>query len=316
MKIDIEEQLNRAELDPFLEGVPGATFFHAPAWMESLCSSFARLQPVWITAREDGRLQGLMPLCVSRRGPVHSLAAMPFGTYGTPLSTDPAVKSAVLSRYIGMASAPSCAASSASLFGMEESGVPAPPGRIRMEECRVIGLAGGFESYRSGALSAKKRQICNRCEREGIVVKILSSSAEFDDFYEVYSRGSVRWGGVHPYPKAFLAGLFARREEGVLFWGAFSGGEMLGGHIDLYFGGTAQAWQAGISPRSHEMGISSYLVYNAAREACARGASAFNLGSSGGDEGMIFFKESMGGKKVLYPVIETRKLWWKPLRRK
>lgn len=316
MKIDIEEQLNRAELNAFLEGVPGATFFHTAAWMESLCVSFDRLRPAWITAREGGRLQGMMPLCVSRRGPVHSLAALPFGTYGTPLSPDPSVKSALLSRYLEMSAAPSCAASSASLFGMSEGGIPSPPARARMEECCVIELGGGFEGYRSGALSAKKRQICNKCEREGMVVKTLSSACEFDGFYDVYSRGSVRWGGVHPYPRSFLADLFGRRDEGVLFWGAFGGSEMLGGHIDLYFGRAAQAWQAGMSPRSHEIGISSYLVYSAVREACARGVEVFNLGSSGGDEGMIFFKESMGGKKVLYPVIETRKFWWKPLRRK
>ncbi len=302
-------------MSDFLQRVPGATFFHTPAWMDSLCASFGRLRHVWLAAREGPRLAGVMPVCIARKGPFHSLAALPFGTYGTPLSHDPSVRKTILGRYAEMTDPRLCVSSTASLFGMLREDVPAAGCLVRMEECSIIGLGDDFEEYRSGAMSGKKRQICNRCEREGIVVRVLSGAGEFERFYEVYSSGSVHWGGVHPYPKPFLAELFGRRDEGVLFWGAFKDGEMLGGHIDLYFGKTAQAWQAGMSPLSHDLGISSYLVYSAVREAFARGASVFNLGSSGGDEGMIFFKESMGGKKTLYPVIETRKYWWNLLRK-
>jgi hypothetical protein len=51
-------------------------------------------------------------------------------------------------------------------------------------------------------------------------------------------------------------------------------------------------------------------------EAIDRGISTFNLGSSGGDAGMIFFKESMGGVEYLYPVLEKRRRWLEWLKKR
>jgi hypothetical protein len=72
----------------------------------------------------------------------------------------------------------------------------------------------------------------------------------------------------------------------------------------------AQAWQAGMSRESHQYGVGALLVTYAVQEACRKGARIFNLGSSGGDRGLIFFKESMGGREHCFPVVRMRKRWW------
>lgn len=163
-------------------------------------------------------------------------------------------------------------------------------------------------------MSRKRRQLCNRCEREGVTARVLEPS-DLGEFYRAYLSGSTRWGGVHPYPRPFFEALLRRRDEGVLVWGAFHGGALIAAHVDFYFGRTAQAWQAGVTARSHEYDAGAFLVMHAVREAIDRGTSVFNLGSSGGDEGMIFFKESMGGEERRYPVVERMRGWWRRLRR-
>ena len=165
-------------------------------------------------------------------------------------------------------------------------------------------------------MSRKRRQLCNRCEREGVNARKLEVERDLELFYDIYLHSASGWGGVHPYPMEFFESLFRRCSEGVCFWGAFIGDSLLAAHVDFYFGSTAQAWQAGITPQAHEFDAAAYLVMVAVREAIGRGTSTFNLGSSSGDAGMIFFKESMGGVEYLYPVVEKKRRWLEWLRKR
>ena len=99
-----------------------------------------------------------------------------------------------------------------------------------------------------------------------------------------------------------------------MIWGGFLEGTLLGGHIDFYHGETAQAWQAGMTPDSHRYDVGALLVIEAVREACRRGVKRFNLGSSGGEEGIRFFKQSMGGMEHRFTVAGVGKRWWRLLR--
>ena len=71
----------------------------------------------------------------------------------------------------------------------------------------------------------------------------------------------------------------------------------------------AQAWQAGLTERASEYDISSMLIFSAVEEAYERGIKEFNLGSSGQNEGIRFFKESLGGREHLYSTLTVEKGW-------
>jgi hypothetical protein len=316
VEIRFETDLDRGGVLGFVSDFEHATFFHSPAWMEILTESFSNFECGWLTARSSGGLTGLMPAARIARGPAFSLHALPFGTYGDPLSSDPAAAQALLSEFYSMASSPRCAGAGANLVNASME-LGAPRGwAVRMEECRIITLPGTFEEYRSGKMSRKRRQLCNRCEREGVTARRLEGAGDLEMFYEIYLRGASAWGGVHPYPKEFFESLMRRAGEGVCFWGAFLGNDLLAAHVDFYFGARAQAWQAGVAPRAQEHDTAAYLVMIAVREAIEKGISLFNLGSSGGDAGMIFFKESMGGEEFLYPVVEKKRRLLEWLRRR
>lgn len=309
MKVRLEENLPHGKVVDFVGRFPRATFFHTPAWLEILEDSFPNFKAGWITARDGEDLVSIMPFVRMLKGPFNFLWALPFGTYGNPLAVDRRAAGAVLGKFFQMAGSLACLEAVACLF---EKGVYDYPAgvSVRMEECSLIELEGDFDEYRRSRLSKKRRQLCNRGRRDGIEVRPLGNEEEVGDFYRIYSAVSRAWGGVHPYPMKFFIELFKRRDEGVLIWGGFLKGKLLGGNIDFYFGEVAQAWQAGISSESYDYYVGSLLVTHAVSEAYRRGIRIFNLGSSGGDSGLIFFKRSLGGREHRYPVVGVRKRWW------
>jgi len=183
-----------------------------------------------------------------------------------------------------------------------------------MEESSLVPLEGGFDEVWSAQWSGKRRQLVRRGEEAGLAVRLLANEGEVARFHEIYREESRSWGGVHPYPRSLFAELFKRRPEGVLFWGAFLGDDLLGGHIDFYFGEMAQAWQGGMTERAKGFETGALLIKRAMEEACARNMRVFNLGSSGGNRGILFFKESLGGRPYRYPVISLKKRAWEALR--
>ena len=315
MEIRFETDLSNIEALEFISAFESATFFHSPAWQEILSESFPRFECGWLAARNDGKLVGLMPVARVKRGPAFMMHSLPFGTYGGPIAHDPEVRTAILDTFFLIASSPRCASAGANLIGFHGE-LETPRGwKCRMEECRIITLPDSFEEYRSKGMSRKRRQLCNRCEREGVVARKLDGEGDLELFFDIYLRGASSWGGVHPYPREFFESLHRCGSGGVCFWGAFIGDTLLAAHVDFYFGKTAQAWQAGVTPQAHEYDAAAYLVMVAVREAIDRGTSVFNLGSSSGGAGMIFFKESMGGTEYLYPVVEKKRRWLEWLRR-
>ncbi len=316
MNVSIERQIDEAEILRFMRGSAKATFFHTPAWLRILTDSYPRFAGGWITIRSGSTLEGFMPFVEIRRGPFTTLWSLPFGTYGDPIAADTTLERELLGAFVSRASGRTCLEAAAYLHGAGESVDPPAGARVRREEYRVIELEGDFEHYRSKLLGGKRRQLCNRAEEEGVVVRAIEDTDGLKDFYRLYESESTAWGGIHPYPYRLFECILARRDQGALVLGAYLGGELLGGHVDFYFGEHAQAWQAGLGERASSHEVSAMLVVGAVEEAYRRGTKYFNLGTSGGNEGIVFFKESLGGRERFYQIVETSKSWYRFIRRR
>jgi len=311
VKISLEHDIDRDELRRLADVLAGATFFHTPAWMDALAASFPHFRTRWLLARDGNELAGFMPFVETVKGPLRFYWALPFGTYGDPVAREPDITRALLQAYFAHADEAACLEASAYLLNHDcDDPFFERMDEVKREECRMIRLEGGFDDVWHHGFHHKRRQICNKAERERVTVRPLESEEEVDIFYKTYVEESREWGGVHPYPGRLFIELFRRRDEGVLIWGAFHEQRFIGGHIDMYHGSMAQAWQAGMSEESGHYGAGVLLIKYAVMKACERGMKTFNLGSSGGDEGIIYFKESLGGEEYCFPVVTSRKKWW------
>ncbi len=302
MNREPQDRPDAGEIAAFVRSFPEATFFHTPAWIDSLRAAFPRFEASWIAVREGAGLAGVMPIARIFRGPFYHLQAMPFGTYGDPLARNPAAREELFGRFFALARSARCLGAAIHLWSGEPPAALPRGAAVRREECRVASLEGGFEEAWSRA-SGKRRQLARRAERAGVTVRLLEGEEEIRRLYAVYVAEAKRWGGIHPYPQQLFLELWKRRDAGVSFFGAFLGAELLGGHIDFFYGGMAQAWQGGMTPQASEHEAGSLCVRAAMEEACRRGMRLFNLGASGGDRGIVFFKESLGGNERRYPVV-------------
>jgi len=313
VKAALEIRSAAGELSRFAGSFPQATFFHTPAWLDSLEAAMPRFRSAWLTARRGGELAGAMPVVRVERGPFHFLLSLPFGTYGDPLALDADAERALLEGFRAAARSPRCVEAAAHLFVVPAERLPAGL-ETTMEECSIVPLEGGVDAVWSRA-SSKRRQLARRGEEAGVVVRPLANEEEVRLFHEIYRTESAPWGGVHPYPLELFLALFARRES-VVVWGAFLEGELIGAHVDFYHGRMAQAWQGGMTERAKGYEVGALLIKAAIGEACRRGMEVMNLGSSGGNAGILFFKESLGGREHRYPVCTAAKRWWRILRRR
>jgi hypothetical protein len=310
VKAELVHHPPREELERAIGSFHGATFFHTLAWLDSLEAAFGGFRSFWIVVREAGALAGVMPAVRVSRGPFFSLWALPFGTYGGPLARDGAIREALIAEFFRLARDGTCVEAGAVLFGGEPPS-PAPRGStVAMEECRLVSLERGFDAVWNDEWSSKRRQLARRGLDAGVVARSLETEDDVRRFHAIYAAESRAWGGVHPYPERLFLELFGRRGGEAVFWGAFLQGELLGGHIDFYYGDMAQAWQGGMSERARGLETGAILIKSAMEEACRRGCRTFNLGSSGGNRGILFFKESLGGREHRYPIVSARKRWW------
>ncbi len=307
MKVELAREVDENVSAELYRGLAPTSFFQTPLWLKSLSKAFKRFEPFWIVLRGDGGIRAFMPFIKAKRVVFHTNWSMPFGTYGGPVAHSPEEEKILVDEFFRLSSSPLCLKAHVVMF---KSGLDyeIPEGvHLQQEVCHVVDISGGFEHYWDKLIRKKRRQLYRKGLREGVVVRKLRSRGELDYFYRLYQENSLVWGGVHPYPKLLFEELFSSGSEDVLFLGGFLDGRLIAGHLLFFSPGLAQAWQAAVSEEAYSYYLSEILIVEGIREACRRGIGLFNLGSSGGSEGIAEFKASMGGERFQITVLKKER---------
>ena len=306
MKVELVKSVDFPGLEGLFEKKPPDSFFQSTKWLNALVRSFRNFEPRWIVFREQDEVLGAMPYVRAKKAFLHSNWSMPFGTYGGPIVIQDNLYVKVLKEFFELSSSPLCFKAGVFLFNPSgDYGPYSTKSYADREFCHLVKLDGGFERYWNEQIRSKRRQLYRKGVRSGVVVREIKDEDEFEDFYGLYLENSKVWGGVHPYPRRLFRELFGIGSKEVLFLGGFIDEELIGGHIVFFSSTMAQAWQAAMSPRAYDFHLSEILIVEAVKVACEKGLRYFNLGTSGGKEGIELFKESMGGRKV--PIIVLQK---------
>ncbi|MEJ2722140.1 MAG: GNAT family N-acetyltransferase [bacterium] len=102
------------------------------------------------------------------------------------------------------------------------------------------------------------------------------------------------------------AELFVRGKGNVRLFLATRGGELLGGHLNLYFKDTVIAWNGVTRDTGAGTQASTLLYSECIRDACERGYRYYNLGSSLGKSTLVGYKEALGASPHHYRTARWR----------
>ncbi len=295
-----ERILDWDELDRFVHAGRGACFYHTSTWLRGLEEVYGFVVGLY-TWREGGELLGLLPFVDTVRLGLRHRQSLPFGTYGGPVlaaDVEGARADDLRRAFLGSLGG---RVQRVTLVEPPEPARPDPPipAGGTLLGTQILDLAPGWdEIFRQRFRKERRRQI-RKAQREGVEVARTCDPADVAAYHPIYLEHARDWGLAAPTPLAHLQQLVADT-EGVRFWVARHEGEIVGGHLNLHFGGMVTAWN-GTARKSHRHLAPSVLLYaENLRQACEDGESHFNFGGSGANDPLFAFKAAFGAEPVGY----------------
>jgi CelD/BcsL family acetyltransferase involved in cellulose biosynthesis len=297
------------ELDAIACQSPLASFYHTRIWLECLTNSFPQWRFRCLVARSGEDVLGYLPYFVTGSGVLRRCLSLPFGTYGGPVVVEAGtVEEPLAARF----------ARTRLGIGVQEVALVDFLNRARGSGMsgesvvtHVIDLEAGFDELWSKQFEKSKRRQTRKAEREGITVAKATSTEEVREYYRVYRERVDEWQQRLVYPESLFVELLQRGSGNVRLFLARAGDELLGGHLNFYFGDTVIAWNGVTTRDSHAVQTSTLLYSSCIRHACDNGYKRYNLGGSLNKETLIYYKQSLGGAPYEYPVLRWRSI---PLR--
>lgn len=184
------------------------------------------------------------------------------------------------------------------LFG-GAGGSPPAAGTVTRGYTHTLDLTPGYESLWDSTFPAKTRNMVRKAERSGVTVAREDSPAAIEAYWELYRASALGWGyRAPPYPRALFSGLLesehahlwlARVEEDVA-----AGAVLLEGSHDLLY------WSGAMNRDFRHVAPSNAIIRAVIEEACQRGLSYLDFGSSTGLSGVEAFKRSFGAQLSPY----------------
>jgi hypothetical protein len=298
-----EQEFYPDELNAFAASSSDATFYQSRGWLKTLDSSYGRMSLRTMVARDGNDIVGYLPFFYLRRSFVRNVWSLPFGTYGGPVCNGDQVIGreliAAFERTVRGRGALECG-------WVDFNNHYEPSGTAqRMSSTHIIDLSVGFDALWSN-FHSMRRKSTRKAERAGVVVSRADSQDEIDAYYRIFENKMSGWGNDGAYPDRFFHSLFEEGGDSVRLLIARHDGEIVGGHLNFYFGDMVIAWYNVTSSHGDAVQAGSMLYTHCLQNACEENYLRYNLGGSLAKESLIKFKETLGGKPYEYRVNYNR----------
>lgn len=310
------------EWEPLWKEDPRATLYLHPRWMKTLVRAFPQYRPRYLTAREDTRLAGLIPLVFLRRLGLNQFLSLPFGAHGGPVlhpQAPPETASRLAGAFFDLGKRWRTMRFEMTLFdpsrAMRDAAGISGPARVREWSSHLLDLEGGADAvwanYRRGT-----RKCVRAAERAEVRVDIERSPEALEILHRLHVEQGRAWAGVDPYPLRALAEVLEEMEDSARVFVARRGERPLAACLCLEHEGEIHPWVSGAAPEARPVRAFHLLMHTAIFDALNRGFRTWHFGSSGGNPDIEFFKESFGARTV--PVLRCWYLapWVRRLRRR
>jgi FemAB-related protein (PEP-CTERM system-associated) len=284
---NLGDPAERARIDSWVSGRPGAEPFHRPQWtlaVEQGCGQRAH----YLVAERPGGLAGCLPLTHVRSALFgRALVSAGFGTGGGVLALDDAAAQALLRAAEELADRLGCAT-------LELRG-GAIPGDYSVRDDLYVGFAMDLAKGEEAILKSIKRRHrgVKRARAHGLEARTGSGPRERADFFRVYGE-SMRNLGSPVFPPRLFASVLDLFGEDADILIVCDGDEPVAGLLNLYFNGTILPYWGGGTKAARDCCANELMYFEAMCHASRRGCTRFDFGRSKIGSGNHAFKANWG----------------------
>lgn len=317
LDIEAAADVTAGEWRRLVEEDETATFFHTPEWSDVLTSTLPGFQNAHLSAVDGGRLVAILPVLSRPRLKATTLESMAYGTFGGPVlgAGAPADSASVLlagfadaaaSLRVGLAQLVdrSGRIEGSSLPGFERTG----------DQVQVVRLNASYEELETRFKPSARNKI-RKARKAGVTVRRAESEADFLAYHAVLEECSREWS-VRPRPgPEFFSALSTLDEAMVQMWLAVESGEVLAGDLNFALHGAVMNWGNVSTDAAKSLAPNNLLHANAIEQGVRDGHHTYDLGGSGGIEGVRAFKSSFGTVDVPVARFVLEKSWYRAARK-
>ena len=271
--------------------------FHTPAWANAFSATFG-YRPICWSLLTIGGSKVLFPAVEVSGGLARgsSAVSMPAGTSGWAPLAQKLTNSDKRELAVALLKKVSRLSVAGNPFSQDRF-VPARSTR-RHDSTRCLWLDRPFSEV-FASFDKGHRHATHYGRRHGVRVRSASTIDEWSEYFKLYEQTLERWGdrATSRYPRTLFERLMqlSGSDDGmVTLWIATDGDRIVAGAIVFYWNGRASWWHG--SSRSDYWHLKPNHVLQSAiiQDAIERGCEVYDMGPSGGHEGVEAFKRHFG----------------------
>lgn len=304
--MDVQWGLSHGEWLDRLAHCPGATYFHAPAWLEGVVAVFGGRVEAGLFRFDDGNW-ALFPMTIKPygRGLLQHGYSGETGVYGGMLSPRSLARSQAEAAYAVVSER----FPNMQVFGNPFSVLALPEGggwETAAHSTHVLEL--GAPEVMRARFSRGCKARGNKARRAGVTTEIYAGPDAARLFYGLYLDSVRRWGDRITWvrPLSFFEAVLAPGEPHAALHVARYQGRPAAVMLVTGWGNLAHYLAGAADERLMEHCPSNLLMEDVAATWAQRGCRMLDLGSSNGLEGVVRFKESFGAKPLSYAEIRRK----------
>ena len=317
LEIEVSADVNPEEWSRLVAEDGAATFFQTPEWSDVLISTLPGFESSHAAARDGDRLVAVMPVLARSRLRATTLESMAFGTFGGPV-----LSAAATADTAGLLFAAFAHAAASMRVGLAQ--IVDRSGRIREshlpgfrridDTVQVVSLDGSYEELEKRFKPSARNKV-RKAVKAGVTVRRAESESDFLAYHAVLEECSREWA-IRPRPGPdFFSALSALDRGVVQMWLAVHDGTVLAGDLNFALHGTVMNWGNVSTDAAKSLAPNILLHANAIEQGVRDGHRAYDLGSSGGIEGVRAFKSSFGTADVPVRRFVLEKSWYRGLKK-
>jgi hypothetical protein len=176
--------------------------------------------------------------------------------------------------------------------------------QAELRTSHVIDLQDGVDAARAQWTSSARREV-GRARRGDVRVREAQTFSDWAAYFASYVRTMNLWKSpTSSYDLSLFRLLWEARSPSVRLWLAEQKSLVIGGALVFTHGNSAVWWHAAQAPRVS--GTANLLQWEILAVLDADGIGTYDLSSSGGHQGVVAFKESLGAAAVSFRYLVRR----------